>query len=885
MFLFKVLVRWLLVLLCTCVCTPLARRVSRPSESPASAPSIVHVIRNKLARDNELALELEALDMKMFEEELEMTSAMVGEDHKITNIALNSTVRLSSSADSNPRYAMRAVDGNPYTFVETAIERTIPYLIVDLGVESYIDEVTILSPLELGDVLTFTTDSRAVAFTRNVSEKLTNSNLVNWHASAFVSGSQITFHTHASGRYVRIQRMSVSQLVVSEVIIQGVKLTPKEKPLSQCLSGHDGGTICSGRGACSKGHCHCGTFYSGHRCEHIRLSVISFGFTCIIVFSALLSFSRKCKHVAWKLLPRYSGFSDLANRLSLSRKDPSCLRSHLQSCQFDEESMQENDPKRYLVVNHMTPEESQAPMTNRKRSSGYDHIEMMPLTPDEEEEKFQPYKLHVLFASPLVMMGDARELVEVSQLDVERECNMLSRSLTQANAQRRIQLEVSCATIESLRSILTLRQSSVLHVSSHCHLSGIALEDDCSSAHLVSTEGLGNLLIKSRPALESSRLVVLNSCHSEGVANAFVRAGFAHVVALRANERVRDDTSITFTKAFYLALASYHTVFDAFQIAKEAVSLNPLATPGEDGAFVLLPEDGDHDEVVWPNSTFPVPSTSHVSLFHNPAPIPSPLKDFVGRATELWTIQSLLQRHQMINIHGDKGSGKSSLVVQLANHIRLRRGEHLYPDGVFFLPLDSNSSHEDLCSFLANYVTSEDTPTSSRSPSPVSTPPVTSSMVVKRGCSQKFAQERPNSLVIVDGISSELLESKVFQDSINAMVNTSSKLRLVTVSNVRLNPTLNAVNLLCGRLSDLDSARLFIRLCHPRVIPTDPRRGLEEMHLPLDDFETIAFTISENEQFQGLAGNCSAIRRLASKINSQASHGDVITLEYLQELV
>jgi len=806
------------------------------------------------------------------EDMMESTLSIIStEDHIISNIALNKTVRLSSSSSADLNYGRFAVDGEIDTFVESAIERYEPYLVVDLGSESYIDEITIISPLDLGDVATYATDVKSLAFTRNASELLDRAA---WHSAAFGAGTHVTLHAHATGRYVRVQLTeSGKRLRISELVVRGVKLNPREKAFSQCLSGHDGSEVCSSRGVCARGRCSCGAFYHGHRCEHVRVSVMSTCTSFFIVSVGLLYLLRKFR-ARFRL--RRSGVWKKLDAEMLS-------------------GPQNDSNKNMLIAKAPSPNELEHLRSRTSTPSTNAPLKHSSSSPDLVYET-EPFKLHVLFASPLVMLTDT-EVLPVASLDVEREVELLSRSLTQGGARQRVQMEVTCATIDALQSVLTLREASVMHVSSHCQPEVIALEDNSGAAHLISGDALSNLLSASKPALQSSRLIVLNCCHSAGIARAFIQAGFEHVVALSEDLRVRDATAATFTRAFYLALASAHTVGDAFRLAKEAVTLCPSSRPGEANAFVLLPEHTAHDEVIWPRvSSSSFGANTQMTPFANPGHIPGACEDFVGRSHELWTVLQMLHRHRVVNVYGRKGSGKTAMVTQLAHHVRLRKSEASFADGVYFISLEASKStknvqeqseefnHEVQCAQIAESLAGF---TMSRPASPPLMKQSGHQTGIRRSVSRssrdagihKFALEKPSSLVILDGLSPSLLDSRCFQELISSLLKMSSKIQIVTASEGRFETAaIKVFNVLCGPLSDLDTARLLMRLCHPRLVApsivrtdAEPQHGLGEAD---DEFEDTARSLSQCLVVRSLVGHPESVRKLAMTVNARCGMGE-----------
>ena len=87
-------------------------------------------------------------------------------------------------------------------------------------------------------------------------------------------------------------------------------------------------------------------------------------------------------------------------------------------------------------------------------------------------------------------------------------------------------------------------------------------------AHRLDVGGLRDLVKAGGTPL---RLVFVAACHSEAAAHKFLEAGVPCVVAVRLKEQMHDGAAIEFTKQFYAAIATGHTVRQAFKIAEEAV--------------------------------------------------------------------------------------------------------------------------------------------------------------------------------------------------------------------------------------------------------------------------------------------------------------------------
>ena len=81
----------------------------------------------------------------------------------------------------------------------------------------------------------------------------------------------------------------------------------------------------------------------------------------------------------------------------------------------------------------------------------------------------------------------------------------------------------------------------------------LIFEDGEGCAQFMSEKKLTKLLEVSGTKLE---FVFVASCYSQFAGEIFHRAGAKHVICVRKGERISDDASIMFSKAFYHALFS-----------------------------------------------------------------------------------------------------------------------------------------------------------------------------------------------------------------------------------------------------------------------------------------------------------------------------------------
>uniref|UniRef100_A0A0K6S870 CHAT domain-containing protein n=1 Tax=Chromera velia CCMP2878 TaxID=1169474 RepID=A0A0K6S870_9ALVE len=207
------------------------------------------------------------------------------------------------------------------------------------------------------------------------------------------------------------------------------------------------------------------------------------------------------------------------------------------------------------------------------------------------------------FASPLVLVDPSSQngnVIPLERLDVQGELEQIRQAVHGLAGRTDLTVSVHVATPDTLRMLLTTGGVEFLHISCHGHPDALALEDGRGSAQLLSADSIHQLVRSVMPAESTPggqgsgcrglRLIFLSSCWSNKVASALVDAGVPHVVCVKAGHRVKDLASRQFASAFYLALASGHSVERAFHVAKAAV-LTLSGHESESEKFLLLPAD------------------------------------------------------------------------------------------------------------------------------------------------------------------------------------------------------------------------------------------------------------------------------------------------------
>ena len=192
--------------------------------------------------------------------------------------------------------------------------------------------------------------------------------------------------------------------------------------------------------------------------------------------------------------------------------------------------------------------------------------------------------------------------------------------------------------------------------------------------------------------------VFVSACHSFLAGQTFVDAGVPHVVCCQQEAQLMDNAALSFTRAFYLALAFGRTVKESFDIGKQAV-LNSPTVPNaivEMEKFLLLPQDGNHDVAVldaepvpeWPllqpkggPKNFLMRGSAGSSSHETESPeykLPSLAQGFSGRETDMYHVLNLVLSRRLVNITGPSGIGRSSLAVALCHYIDERKSTLMF---------------------------------------------------------------------------------------------------------------------------------------------------------------------------------------------------------------
>ena len=296
----------------------------------------------------------------------------------------------------------------------------------------------------------------------------------------------------------------------------------------------------------------------------------------------------------------------------------------------------------------------------------------------------------VLFSAPLVWRDDRNNYYPIEMLDFEMEKSLLWQCFTEAS--RNIDLSYENATTDRLQTART-KGCGCLHYSGHGYPTHLIFEDGSGGSHWLEVDQLKDLILagsgSGRPPFN---FVFVSACHSFLAGQTFVDAGVPHVVCCQQEAQLMDNAALSFTRAFYLALALGRTVKESFEIGKQAV-LNSPNVPNADEEmkkFLLLPEDGDHEVAVldaepvseWPPLQLNKPKTfsrrrssasESADTISSEHKLPSLAQGFSGREVDMYRVLNLVLSRRLVNITGPLGIGRSSLATALCHYIDERK--------------------------------------------------------------------------------------------------------------------------------------------------------------------------------------------------------------------
>eukprot|EP00948_MAST-09A_sp_MAST-9A-sp1_P001118 g1118.t1 len=445
----------------------------------------------------------------------------------------------------------------------------------------------------------------------------------------------------------------------------------------------------------------------------------------------------------------------------------------------------------------------------------------------------RPRKKHGLalfFASPLVYYDrKSNKRVPLENINIDGEYALLRQSLLEAGL-----------------------PEDFLLSNGHCHPEYVAFEDRTGGAHFLSHRdfcnffraGINNMTLsqeKTKTDFGSAkdseslvRLLFLNCCHSYHLGKQLCEIGLPNVLCIRG--KVRDDSASVFTRAFYLALSSGRSTRKSFNIAQQAVRVNPTVPARDANNFVLLPDissdSQDHSDVLWDFHSVSqrrglrslkgmLPHQLHEAMLLSPSHpkkyqgrtvrgnhLPLQGKGFIGRNNEIHEAVMNLRRRRIVvlctakQFHKDvdRGVGKSQLAIAVARHVDSRA---ITKDGVIFVGMKGIDSFEKFVGDLLRQM-------------------ITSGLNVENQSLEYIyrALQELDLLLVIDGVDQLVQHHPAMFDHFLQSIVSRTNCRILLTRHAPLETCgafgANYSQHICnqfvgGLLSDTDAAKLFIR--------------------------------------------------------------------------
>ena len=327
----------------------------------------------------------------------------------------------------------------------------------------------------------------------------------------------------------------------------------------------------------------------------------------------------------------------------------------------------------------------------------------IPLSPREEKVAQQDNsfsnQILILFSAPLLN----ENLLPIENLSIQKEIEEIASVLENISHPIAVEIVVKVATSQTLQDVLSSRvKPLVIHFIGHGMTDGnstaLVLEDEVGIARSLTEEELEIAL--SNQKQPPCQLALLNACHSEKLAQAFVKAGVFHVIAVNADDKILDAAARCFSRRLYQALFNQDSIADGFLLSRNAVKLDDKLKKlfnsvtfkqgvnfDEAFKFRLLPQVPHNQSLIIE------PANSHQVIYPqwSNTNIPRDNPDFVGRREEIHrVIQVLVESDKRcIALHGMGGIGKTALAYAIGQWLHQRER---YKDGVWFISLRDTDS-------------------------------------------------------------------------------------------------------------------------------------------------------------------------------------------------
>jgi formylglycine-generating enzyme required for sulfatase activity/predicted ATPase len=329
-------------------------------------------------------------------------------------------------------------------------------------------------------------------------------------------------------------------------------------------------------------------------------------------------------------------------------------------------------------------------------------VEKVPLSPGVEKvtEQYTSFsnQILILFSAPLL----TEDLSPVENLSIQKEIEAIAEVLEDIPHPIAVEIVVKVATSQTLQDVLSNRiKPLIIHFIGHGMRDGdstaLVLEDEVGMTRSFTEQELAIALSNQKQL--PCQLALLNACHSEKLAQAFVKARVSHVIAVNAEDKILDVAARCFSRRLYQALFNQDSVANGFLLSRDAVKLDDKLKKlfnsetfqqgvnfHEAFKFRLLPQ-ADHNQ-----SLIIEPADSHQVIYPqwSNTNIPRDDPNFVGRRQEIHqVIKVLVSEKRCIALHGMGGIGKTALAYAIGRWLHER---DRYKNGVWFISLRDTDS-------------------------------------------------------------------------------------------------------------------------------------------------------------------------------------------------
>ena len=171
---------------------------------------------------------------------------------------------------------------------------------------------------------------------------------------------------------------------------------------------------------------------------------------------------------------------------------------------------------------------------------------------------------------------------QTTPIGLERELKAIRHELLMGRERHRFTLD-SYGAVEDRDITFALQNSTpqIVHFSGHGEEGGdLYVEAAGGGPHILTAEAFAKLLGQS----DSIECVIVNACHSEGLAQRLVTR-FDHVVGMKT--RIGDDASVAFSIGFYQALSAGHSIPHAVEAGRALIKAR-VPNWSDDQAPILL---------------------------------------------------------------------------------------------------------------------------------------------------------------------------------------------------------------------------------------------------------------------------------------------------------